>query len=116
MSHKAEDFRGLIGITSYAELVSVLAEVLGISPELVSERLFFEALTSGWNVSRSAKEFGVTPHVFNEQMQRLYENTDAFVFELIRSHLTRYCGVIDERVVESVTKRCPANPAIQVLL
>jgi SAM-dependent methyltransferase len=116
MTHKVEEFRGLAGIGSYSELVKVLAEILGATPELISERLFFEAMTSGWNVSRSAQEFGVTPHVFNEQMQRLYENTDAFVFELIRSHLTRYCGVIDERVVEAVTARFLANPETQVLL
>jgi len=116
MTHKAEGFHGLAGIKSYSELVNALAEALDASTESVSERLFYEALTNGWNVSRAAKEFGVTPHIFDEQMQRFYENTDAFVFELIRSHLTRYCGVIDGRVAEAVTTRFSPSPAIQVLL
>jgi SAM-dependent methyltransferase len=58
----------------------------------------------------------VTPHVFNEQMERFYQKTDAFIFELIRSHLTRYCGVIDQRVVEAITARFPANASCQVLM
>ena len=116
MTHKVEEFRGLAGIESYAELVRVLAEILNLPAQQVSERLFFEAMTSGWNVARSAQEFDVTPHLFNEQMQRLYENTDAFVFELVRSHLTRYCGVIDQRVAEAVTVRFPASLSTQVLL
>jgi SAM-dependent methyltransferase len=116
MTSQVDYLQGLPGIESYGELITVLSQILNTTPELVSERLFREALSGGSNVSRAAKEFGVTPHVFNEQMQRFYENTDAFVFELIRSHLMRYCRVIDGRVVEAVTTRFPASLATQVLL
>ncbi len=110
------NWRGLDGVESYSELVKTLGEILEAPEPVIAERLFNEAMISGSNVAQSAQTFGVTPHVFNEQMQRFYENTDAFVFELIRSHITRYCGVVDERVVRAVTTRFPARPATRALM
>ena len=40
-----------------------------------------ELLITGWNVCKASKEYGVTPHVFNENMLNLYKNSDAFIYE-----------------------------------
>ena len=38
---------------------------------------------SGYNVSLRAREYGVTPHIFDENMLRLYKESDGFIYETL---------------------------------
>jgi SAM-dependent methyltransferase len=60
-------------------------------------------------VSRAEKEFGVTPHVYDETMKHLYGETDAFVFELIVGHMREACKDIDRRVIQAVNEFSTGN-------
>jgi len=40
-----------------------------------------QALSPGWNVLRDVAHFGVTPHVHDDKMDRLYQGGDGFIFE-----------------------------------
>ena len=80
----------------------MLSEVLSLPAPSVYERLFHEALETGWNVRRAAEAFGVTPHVYNETMEAFYKETDAFVFELAVIHQHPACIEIDRQVVATV--------------
>ncbi len=95
---------GLFDFESYQEIVSFLEDVLDKNKEDVESTLFWEAVETGTTVRESAKEFGVTPHVYNERMREFYNETDAFVFELIVGHLRDACKEIDRRVIEAVNR------------
>ena len=107
---------GLFDFKNYADLVDVLCDVLNRTKKEVHEMLFYEALEIGWNVSRASKTFGVTPHIYNSRMQNLYQQSDAFVFELLVTHSIPYCREIDRRVSEALT--CHFNGArdLQILV
>lgn len=87
---------GLFDFKDYWDLVQTVSQVLHLRKEEVQERLFYETLETGWNVSRAARAFGVTPHVYNKRMEEFYKQTDAFVFDLLVGHLNRYCQEIDQ--------------------
>jgi SAM-dependent methyltransferase len=97
-------YTGLFDFSSYEELVSSMNDVLGRSKEDIKYTLFNEAIQEGTTVKKAAREFGVTPHVYNEDMELFYRNTDAFVFELVVSHIKDSCEQIDRRVIESSCK------------
>ncbi len=92
----------LFDFGDYGELVDAVVSVLDITYAEAHMRLFAEALEHGWNVQRSACDFGVTPHEYDDRMQKLYENTDSFVFELIATHLRKHSHVIDRRVAKAI--------------
>lgn len=97
-----EEYIGLFDVDGYDGMVGLLREALGLEEGTIHERLFHEALQTGWNVQRAAREFNLVPHVYNEEMERFYQATDAFVFELLVVHLTPNCRLIDRRVAEAV--------------
>jgi 2-polyprenyl-3-methyl-5-hydroxy-6-metoxy-1,4-benzoquinol methylase len=95
---------GLFDFGGYEEIVSFLKRVLGRKEYDIQSTLFGEALKTGTTVQAAAEEFGLTPHVYNEDMRRFYEATDAFVFELLVVHMRDACKEIDRRVIDSVDK------------
>jgi len=70
-------------ILSFDEIVDRIKELTGLQEEEVRYRVWTEALDPGANVSFSALEFGVTPHVYNTKMENFYRSTDAFIFEIM---------------------------------
>jgi hypothetical protein len=93
---------GLFDFARLEDLVVALSNVVRLPASEVHERLFREAMQTGWNVRSAAEAFGVTPHIYNETMEEFYRQTDAFVFELAVVHQHPACIEIDRRVVEVV--------------
>lgn len=106
---------GLSDLRGYQEVVAMLSEVLACREDEVHERLFCEALSPGWNVCRAAASVGVTPHIWNRAMEDFYTNSDAFVFELVVSHLSPASEEIDRRVIRAVTEVHPVSVGHRLL-
>ena len=106
---------GLFDFRSHADLVEAVSRLLNLPTEEVKERLFYEAIETGWNTNRAIREFQVTPHVYNERMQAFYKGTDSFVFELVVSHLTPGCEEIDRRVAEAIEVQYPNPKNLRIL-
>jgi SAM-dependent methyltransferase len=102
---------GLFDFADYQQLAAAISEVLGLDAREVHERLFHEALYRGWNVSRAAERFGVTPHVYDAAMEGFYQQTDAFVLELAVVHLDPYVQEIDRRISEAIEAASRGAPA-----
>lgn len=65
----------------FDDIVDAIAAFSDVPAPEVVHRVWMEALDLGWNVGRDIARFGVTPHVYGPAMLRLYEESDAFVFE-----------------------------------
>ena len=104
VKYKVENLLGLFDFDSFEELVSSLNVVLERGKSEIVPTLFFEAVETGTTVRQAAEEYGVTPHVHDEVMERFYSETDAFVFELVVGHIRDACKEIDRRVIEAVDR------------
>ncbi len=93
---------GLFDFNEYKSIVSFIGKVLNRRRKNIRSTLFWEAVETGTTVRAAAEDFGLTPHVHDEKMQRFYEETDAFVFELVVGHMRDACKQIDARAIESV--------------
>ena len=62
---------GLFDFLDYSDLVEALSESLSLPTSSVHQRLFYEAIETGWNVCQAAKDFRVTPHVYSQEMEDL---------------------------------------------
>ncbi|HEY9855083.1 MAG TPA: class I SAM-dependent methyltransferase [Stenomitos sp.] len=65
----------------FAEIADEIQRFTDLSREDIERRLWLEALMSGYNVAQQGKQLGVTPHRFDETMERLYKEGDGFIFE-----------------------------------
>lgn len=111
-----ESLVGLFDFPDYSDLVSSVSHVLKLGEEEVWERLFNEALQTGWNVSRAAGAVGVTPHIFDKRMEKFYSQTDAFVFELLVGHLNQSCKEIDRRVSVTIQRHFDGRKNLKILV
>jgi SAM-dependent methyltransferase len=68
-------------IPEFDALVDEIAELTGADRSVVAHRVWIEALNQTSNVTDAAKDFGLQPHVYSEQMEQFYRETDAFIFE-----------------------------------
>ena len=66
-----------------------IAELTGQSEASVRTRLYEEFHSCGINVSRAFRRAGLRPHVWNEDMARFYQYTDAFLYELVIWNLNK---------------------------
>lgn len=65
----------------FAEIADEIQRFTDLPREDVEKRLWLEALMSGYNVVQQGKQAGITPHQFDEAMERLYKEGDGFIFE-----------------------------------
>jgi 2-polyprenyl-3-methyl-5-hydroxy-6-metoxy-1,4-benzoquinol methylase len=75
------------------DLNSIVAEIVSFTAykELeVWKRACFEMLRTGYNVEMRARQYGVTPHVFDDKMIELYRNSDGFIFETLLETLNAF--------------------------
>jgi SAM-dependent methyltransferase len=108
---------GLFDFEGYADLVETLRGVLALPAEEVHERLFREAVLTGWNVTRAAAAVPrFVPHVYTPEMEAFYAESDAFVFELAVIHQNRYCIEIDRRVGDAVVEAYPPGSGARILV
>lgn len=67
----------------YTAVVEEIARFTAFQKEEIEYRVWMEALEPGWNVLQDVVRFGITPHVSNESMNRLYQQGDGFIFETL---------------------------------
>jgi SAM-dependent methyltransferase len=106
---------GLFDFSDYWDIVHVLSHALHLPEAEVHERLFKEAVDTGWNVRSAVSKFGATPHVYDGKMEEFYKHTDAFVFELLIAHQSPYVKEIDRRVTETIETQTNGNKNLQIL-
>lgn len=58
-----------------------IASFTGEAEGAVWKRLCLEMTNPGHNVRQSAKEYKVTPHIFDDNLLRLYRESDGFIYE-----------------------------------
>ena len=68
---------------TYAEIVDEIVCFTKLSKSDVEHKVWMQALQPGWNVLNDVARFKVTPHVNNKNMDQLYEEGDAFIFETL---------------------------------
>lgn len=67
----------------YEEIVDEIAAFSELSRTEVERRVWMEAVNIGWNVSRDAARFSVTPNEYDDKMIQLYREGDGFIFETL---------------------------------
>lgn len=68
---------------TFEEISEEIERFTDLRGEEIRQRVWAEALSLGCNANRDARTLSVTPHVFDERMQTLYDTTDAFIFECL---------------------------------
>ena len=116
MTNNSTPIVGLFDINDYRDMVHVVHQALNLPEEEILRCLSQEILETGSNVARTAKTFGVIPHVYNKQMQEFYEHTNAFVFELLITHLSRFCQIIDGRITGVIRGLFNERRDLQILV
>jgi SAM-dependent methyltransferase len=66
---------------SFREVVEEIVRFTDIPREEVERRVWMQALEPGFNVLEDVVRFGVTPHVYDDRMARLYGEGTGFIFE-----------------------------------
>jgi len=70
-------------LLTYEEIVDEIVKFTALPQQEVEYRVWMEALYLGWNVTKDAKHFRVTPHHYDDKMQQLYQEGDGFIFETL---------------------------------
>lgn len=81
-------------------IVHWLSEITAQPAERVRQRLHAECRRLGHNVCEAAREFGLSPHVWNERLLEFYGQTDAFLYETAVWNSTRIKAELRDRVLE----------------
>jgi SAM-dependent methyltransferase len=69
--------------SNYQHLVNEIVNLTDLPTVDVEDRLWMEILEMGWNVKQDAKKFNITPHVYDEKMEKLYKEGYGLIFETI---------------------------------
>lgn len=80
--------RTLDGLTDSATVLGEIRDCGGYDAEEVRHRWAQEAASLGWNVNRDVGRYSVTPHVYDDAMERLYREGDGFIFETLHYWLS----------------------------
>ncbi|MBR8835698.1 MAG: methyltransferase domain-containing protein [Stigonema ocellatum SAG 48.90 = DSM 106950] len=67
---------------SYQEIVNEIVDFTDLPRHEVEERVWMQALGDG-SVTQDAQHFGVTPHQYDEKMERLYREGYGLIFETL---------------------------------
>jgi len=65
----------------FTDIADEIQRFTDLPREDIERRLWLEALMSGYNVAQQGKQLGITPHHFDDKMERLYKEGDGFIFE-----------------------------------
>jgi SAM-dependent methyltransferase len=68
-------------IPEFDELVDEITELTGLDRGVVARKVWADALNQTSNVCADARRVGLQPHVYSEQMEAFYRDTDGFIFE-----------------------------------
>jgi SAM-dependent methyltransferase len=78
-----------------------ISELLGENIEGVRKKVWRESLLAGANVLESAIKFGIDFHIYNEKMEKFYQETDAFIYET----MVESCRFGKRLVMEKIKER-----------
>jgi SAM-dependent methyltransferase len=84
----------------FDEICLEISELLGENIDIVRKKVWRESLLPGTNVLESALKFGIDFHVYNEKMEKFYQETDGFIYESMV-----YSCRFDKRVVMEKVKQ-----------
>ena len=87
-----------------ARIVGWIAELTDRSPESIRARLRAELKNSGTAVATALEEAGIAPYTWSDDMVRFYEQTDAFLYELVMWNLNKLKGKMRRSVAKYVAK------------
>jgi SAM-dependent methyltransferase len=68
---------------TFEEIVAEIVHFTDIPQKEVEYRVWMQALEPGWNILNDVKNYQVTPHLFDDNMIRLYQEGDGFIFETL---------------------------------
>jgi len=102
------------------EIVDEIVNFIPISRSDAEHRVWMEALSPGWNVTRDVTRFGVKVHKYGPEMHELYRRGDGFIFETLvswaRPQRKRYTQNALERI-HAYAKRIGKEPEqLQILM
>src|SRR5438105_5880619 len=66
-----------------ARLVALLAEITGSDVATVKQRLYKSEMNVGAAVTEALREHGIAPYRWSAALARFYEQSDAFLYELV---------------------------------
>ncbi len=69
-------------LNNLEQVVAWIHELTGEAESVVRRRLREEFESPGINVARATRDFRLAPYTWSEDLQRFYEQTDAFLYEL----------------------------------
>jgi SAM-dependent methyltransferase len=69
--------------SNYKHLVNEIVNLTDLPTVDVEDRLWMEILEMGWNVKQDAKQFNITPHVYDDNMEKLYKEGYGLIFETL---------------------------------
>lgn len=65
----------------FTEIADEIQRFTDLPRDDIERRLWLEALMNGYNIVQQGKQLGITPHRYDEKMERLYKEADGFIFE-----------------------------------
>lgn len=89
-----------------------LAEITGRPLAEVCQLLLSECQLVGNNVRRSAMEFGLEPHIWNDRLLEFYASTDSFLFETAAWNACPMKITMRQFVCDAVAARLPAGSKV----
>ena len=106
--------------TELEPIVDEISTFTELPRDEVNHRVWQEALQLGWNVCQDAKNFGVTPHQYDSNMEALYKNGYGFIFETMvfwarpgRKHLIE---ITLERIQKYASQKGKTTGDLKILL
>lgn len=102
----------------FEEVVQEITELTGMSEEYVKDMVWKEALDKGSVVSKEAKKWFVHPHIYDENMEKFYVESDAFIFELMVESCREGKQIVVERIKERIENyiKMKCSEKINILL
>jgi SAM-dependent methyltransferase len=68
---------------TFEEMATEIVKFTNLPRKEVEQRLWMEAFEPGWNGHQDAVRFQITPHTYDSNMLRLYNEGDGFIFETL---------------------------------
>jgi 2-polyprenyl-3-methyl-5-hydroxy-6-metoxy-1,4-benzoquinol methylase len=97
--------------TSFENIVEEIVRFTGASVNEAKERVWMEGIETGWNVMKDVRRFGVTPHQYNDRMEKLYKEGEGFIYD----SLVYWANPSRQRWVEETFERiCEYSSSIKV--
>ena len=88
----------------------------GQPPAEVWRRLALELQQTGTNVVAETARFGVTPHLFDENLIRFYTESDGFIYETCVESRNPYRMSKWLKIAEFIKQRCNSPSECEILL